>query len=153
MLKWLKIFVVLLALAPFSINGADKETPLSLPGVNVVDTDTVKKWMDNGDSFFLLDARKPEDFQESRIPGATHCTVNIERTLEEAIIKDAVKWLEKCQPLKGMKKDHKIVTYCNGVACFQSPKASLALSKMGFTNIHWMREGMNVWKTKGYPIQ
>lgn len=133
---------------------AAKVTPESLKGVTTVDAETVKTWLDNGEDMVLLDPRKSSDYNEKgRIPTAISCPLNTDSELTEQVLADAVEFLESCDNLKGVAKGDKIVTYCNGITCWMSPKASMALVKMGYTNIYWFREGMKDWKEKGFPVE
>ena len=55
--KWLVTTAIVLIMLPLSIQAAEKAekkvTPESLPGVKVIDSDTVKKWLDAGEDVFI----------------------------------------------------------------------------------------------------
>ena len=101
----------------------------------------------------MIDARAPSAYAGDHIPTAESCQVNKEKSIEAAMIDKSVKWLGKCTPIQGLDKNHKIVVYCNSASCWQSPKAALGLAKMGFTNVKWLRVGINAWKKSGFPIE
>ncbi len=112
--KWLLTFGVALVMLPLSILAEEKKvTPESLPGVKVIDTDTVKKWLDGGEDVFILDARKAPDYEAGHLPEAERCTVPSDLNVKDAAITASVAVLEKYESLKDLEKDIKIVTYCN----------------------------------------
>lgn len=115
--KWLVTTAIVLIMLPLSIQAAEKVgkkvTPESLSGVKVIDTDTVKKWLDAGEDFFILDARKAPDYEAGHLPEAEICTVPSDLNIEDAAIKASIAVLEKDANLKDLEKDTKIVTYCN----------------------------------------
>mgnify|MGYP003961570467 CR=1 FL=1 len=121
--------------------------------METVSSETVKTWLDNGDEYLMIDARAPSAYAGDHIPTAESCQVNKEKSIEAAMIDKSVKWLGKCTPIQGLDKNHKIVVYCNSASCWQSPKAALGLAKMGFTNVKWLRVGINAWKKSGFPIE
>jgi hypothetical protein len=49
-------------------------------------------------------------------------------------------------------RDKVLVTHCNGVFCNASTKAVAKLSALGF-QVKEMLDGMNGWKTEGYPVE
>ncbi len=105
---------IALVVLPLSIQAEEKkETPVSLSGVTVIDTDTVKKWLDAGEDIFILDARKAPDYEAGHLPESESCTVPSDLTVEDAAIKKSVAALGKYEILSELEKDIKIVTYCN----------------------------------------
>jgi rhodanese-related sulfurtransferase len=49
-------------------------------------------------------------------------------------------------------RDKVLVTYCDGVFCNASTKAAAKSSALGF-HVKEMLDGMNGWKTEGYPVE
>ncbi len=45
-----------------------------------------------------------------------------------------------------------IVTYCQGVQCWGSYNAALRAVRLGYTNVHWYRGGMDAWRGAGLPL-
>ena len=130
-----------------------EETPPSIKGATTVFADTVKAWLDNGEDMIILDPRKESDYKDKgHIPMAINCPVNTDANLTQKVIDETIKHLSSCSELQSVGKGEKIVAYCNGVTCWMSPKAVMALVKMGYTNIFWFRGGMNEWTKKAYPI-
>jgi len=113
--KLVVMLVTALVILPGSIRAAEKKaTPENLPGVKVIDTDKVKKWLDDGEDVFVLDARKAPDYETGHIPNAELCTVPGDLNIDEEAIRNSVAALEKYEALKDLEKDTKIVVYCNG---------------------------------------
>jgi ferredoxin-fold anticodon binding domain-containing protein len=50
--------------------AAKKEMPLSIPGVKLISSDELKKWIDTKKDFILLDVRVKEQYDAERIKGA-----------------------------------------------------------------------------------
>lgn len=47
-----------------------KDMPETLPGVKMITADELKKWLDEGKKFILLDNRVPADYEREHIPSA-----------------------------------------------------------------------------------
>ena len=96
----------------------------------------VKRKMDAGESFQLVDVREESEWAKGRLPGARHLGKGIlERDVEAAI------------PDTGTE----IVLYCGGG--FRSALAADNLQKMGYTRVSSMDGGYRGWKDAGYPTQ
>ena len=96
----------------------------------------VKKRMDEGEMFYLVDTREDSEWARGRIPGAVHlCKGIIERDIEHAVP-------DKSAP---------IVLYCGGG--FRSALAADNLQKMGYSNVISMDGGWRGWTEAGYPIE
>jgi len=94
----------------------------------------VKKKMDAGEKFLLVDVREDNEWERGHIPGAIHMGRGIiERDIEEAV------------------PDHKtqIVLYCGGG--FRSALSAENLQKMGYTNVVSMDGGWRHWTEAGFP--
>ena len=50
-------------------------------------------------------------------------------------------------------KSTALITFCNGSHCWRSFKSAVTLTKMGYTNVRWMRDGFPGWKKAGYPTK
>jgi rhodanese-related sulfurtransferase len=102
--------------------------------VREVTVDDVKRRLDRGESFQLVDTREESEFARGHLPGARHLSKGvIERDIESAIPDPAAP----------------IVLYCGGG--FRSALAADNLQKMGYTNVVSMDGGWREWTEKGYP--
>ena len=98
-----------------------------------VTVEQVKKDMDAGKKFVLLDVRSSEEFGAGHLSGA----VNIPRgKLEFGIGR--------------FFEDTEIVLYCRIDA--RSPLATKTLKDMGYTNVKNLKGGFKAWGEAGYPI-
>lgn len=94
----------------------------------------VKKRLDAGENFHLIDVREDGEFAKGHLPGAEHIGKGvIERDIEKKIADTAA-------PL---------VLYCGGG--FRSVLAADTLQKMGYTNVISMDGGWSGWNDAGFP--
>ncbi len=96
----------------------------------------VKKRLDAGDRFFLVDVREESEYAAGHLPGAIHIGKGvIERDIEKKIPDPSAP----------------IVLYCGGG--FRSALAGDAIQKMGYRNVISMDGGWSGWKEAGYPTE
>lgn len=103
--------------------------------VREITVDEVKKELDNGHRFFLIDVREDNEWAKDHLPGAIHMGKGI-------IERD----IEQCVP----QLDAPIVLYCGGG--FRSALTADNLQKMGYTNVISMDGGIREWREKRYPL-
>ena len=97
--------------------------------------DEIKKRLDRGDGFTLIDVREESEWAKGHLPNAIHLGKGIiERDVEEKF------------PDTGTE----LVLYCGGG--FRFALAADNLQRMGYTNVISMDGGFRGWKEKGYPI-
>jgi rhodanese-related sulfurtransferase len=95
----------------------------------------VKRRLDAGERFHLIDVREHEEWTRGHLPHATHlCKGIIERDIERTI------------PDRGAD----IVLYCGGG--YRSALAADNLQHMGYTNVVSMDGGWRGWGEAGYPV-
>lgn len=97
--------------------------------------DEVKKKIDNGEKFVLIDVREESEFAADHLPGAVHLGKGIIERDIEARVPDL---------------NAEIVLYCGGG--FRSALAADNLQKMGYKNVISMDGGIRDWREKGYPL-
>src|ERR1700722_959772 len=103
--------------------------------VRETNVEEVKKKLDIGAKFILVDVREESEFANDHLPGAIHLGKGvIERDIEARV------------PDTGAE----IVLYCGGG--FRSALAADNLQKMGYTNVISMDGGIRDWREKGYPL-
>ena len=104
--------------------------------VKETDVHAVKKQMDAGEKFYLVDTREDSEWNNGRLPGAVNlCKGIIERDIEKTI----------------PDKNAKVVLYCGGG--FRSALAADNLQRMGYTNVISMDGGWRGWNKAGYPTE
>jgi len=97
--------------------------------------DEIKKRLDRGDKFVLVDVREESEWQKDHLPGAIHMSKGvIERDVEQKV----------------PDLNTEMVLYCGGG--FRSALAADNLQKMGYTNVISMDGGVRGWREKGYPM-
>ena len=96
----------------------------------------VKRRLDAGDSFHLVDVREESEYAKGHLPGAAHLGKGvIERDIEQTIPDPHAE----------------IVLYCGGG--YRSALAAENLQRMGYDNVISMDGGFRSWKEAGYAIE
>ena len=104
--------------------------------VRETNVDEVKKRLDRGDKFVLVDVREDREYDADHIRGAVHLGKGvIERDIEA----------------KYPDLDTELVLYCGGG--FRSALAADNLQKMGYKNVISMDGGIREWREKAYPLE
>jgi len=103
--------------------------------VRETNVDEVKKKMDQGGKFTLVDVREEGEFAKDHLPGAIHLGKGIIERDIEARVPDL---------------NAEIILYCGGG--FRSALAADNLQKMGYKNVISMDGGIRDWREKGYPL-
>jgi rhodanese-related sulfurtransferase len=103
--------------------------------VRETDVATVKRRLERGEKFNLVDVREESEWAKGHLPGAVHMSKGvIERDIEKKI----------------PDLDAEIVLYCGGG--FRSALAADNLQKMGYRNVVSMDGGFRGWKEAGNEI-
>lgn len=108
-----------------------QEAKARVKETNVAD---VKRRMDAGEKFLLVDVREDNEWANGHLPGAVHMGRGIiERDVENKV-PDA---------------SAKMILYCGGG--FRSALSADNLQKMGYKNVESMDGGWKVWVEAGFP--
>jgi rhodanese-related sulfurtransferase len=95
----------------------------------------VKRMLERGERFELVDVREESEWRGGHLPGARHlCKGILERDIEKVIPNPAAP----------------IVVYCGGG--YRSALAAESLQKMGYTNVLSMDGGWRGWVEAGFPV-
>jgi rhodanese-related sulfurtransferase len=103
--------------------------------VRETNVEQVKKKIDSGGKFILVDVREESEYAKDHLPGAIHLGKGIIERDIEARVPDV---------------DAEIVLYCGGG--FRSALAADNLQKMGYTHVISMDGGIRGWREMGYPL-
>jgi rhodanese-related sulfurtransferase len=96
----------------------------------------VKKRMDAGEKFVLVDVREESEWARGHMPGAIHLGKGvIERDIEQRVPDTSTK----------------LILYCGGG--FRSALSADNLQKMGYSNVESMDGGWRGWTEAGLPAQ
>lgn len=107
------------------------ETKARVTETNVAD---VKRRIDAGEKFLLVDVREDNEWAQGHLPGAVHLGKGIiERDIEARVTDTGAK----------------VVLYCGGG--FRSALVADNLQKMGYTNVESMDGGWRGWLEAGLP--
>ena len=119
-----------MAHAPRFLNLVN-ESKAKVEETNVED---VRRRMDAGEKFLLVDVREDNEWANGHLPGAVHMGRGIiERDIEGAI----------------PDTNAKMILYCGGG--FRSALVADNLQKMGYTNVESMDGGWKGWLAAGLP--
>jgi rhodanese-related sulfurtransferase len=109
------------------VNEAKKQ----VKETNVAD---VKRRLDGGEKFLLVDVREDSEWANGHVPGAVHLGRGvIERDIEAQVPEMSAK----------------MILYCGGG--FRSALVADSLQKMGYTNVESMDGGWKGWVAQGLP--
>lgn len=96
----------------------------------------VKRRLDAGEPFHLIDVREADEWARGHLPRAQHLSKGIiERDIETTI----------------PEPDADIVLYCGGG--YRSALAADNLTRMGYTRVVSMDGGWRGWTEAGYPVE
>ena len=111
------------------VNEAKKQ----VKETNVAD---VRRRMDSGEKFLLVDVREDNEWEKGHVPEAVHMGRGvIERDIETQVPETSTK----------------MILYCGGG--FRSALVADNLQKMGYTNVESMDGGWKGWVAAGLPTK
>ena len=125
-------------------------TPTSIPGGKVVSTRQLAQWMQGqqgrqGRVLLLHAIGSPQ-----HLPHAIPVTPASQGgSFDDQVQREFGQYLEQAT---GGDRSRLIVTYCAGVECWGSYNAALRAIRMGYSNVHWYRGGMEAWGQAGLPV-
>jgi len=97
--------------------------------------DEVRRKLDGGEKFLLIDVREESEYATDHLPGAIHLGKGIlERDIEARV----------------PSPNTPMILYCGGG--FRSALAADNLQKMGYSNVLSMDGGIRGWREKGLPL-
>jgi len=121
----------------------EQAAPLRIEGGRVISVDEAKAIFDSGKALFI-DVRNPLNFGRGHIPSA----IAMPFDGKEAGQPEKSDFRKKLPVHKGAS----IVFYSHGPTGWKSYRAALEAIRAGYGNVMWMREGLEGWRSKGYPI-
>lgn len=95
---------------------------------------TVKQWIDQGETLILIDVRERIEWDNGHLPNAMYLGKGIIERDIETMVPDS---------------DTKLVLYCGGG--YRSALAADSLQKMGYNNVWSMDGGYREWNEANYP--
>ena len=116
-------------------------------GYNVVGTDELKKWLDEGKKITLISTLPAhEDKELGVLPSALNGVMpKTEKDLTQADKENLLK-------VAGIDKEKPVVLYCGFVACRRSHIGAKVLVENGFKNVYRYPAGITGWSEANYPL-
>ena len=137
----------LFAIAPLVAVAQETLTPTKLTGVEIVTVDQAKVLLGKAQFF---DMRSAVNYGKGHLKGAI--ALPYDNKSENAENFDAGK--DKFDMTKlPADKTASIVFYSDGPTGWKSYKAAATLTKLGYKNVKWMREGTGGWSEKSLPLE
>lgn len=99
-----------------------------------IKTDELKKMIDNGEDFVLVDALGVDSYRKNHIPGAINIPLDELTRRKDSLPADRGK---------------RIVTYCGSTTCSASEKIAGEIEKLGYSNVHRYTSGLKGWIEAG----
>ena len=101
--------------------------------MKTITKEELKRWMDTGNDFVLIDTLGAESFSKHHLPGAKSIGAHGE---------DFVNNVKGVVP----DKNKPVVVYCSSFQCGLSPAAAKKLSDAGYTDVYDYEGGIADWK-------
>lgn len=104
-----------------------------------IERDELKRMMDEGDAFTLVDVLPPESFSDFHLPGAINVPLgagNFDERIQAAAPKDAT-----------------VVVYCKDADCNASPKAAERMEELGYRKVLDYEDGKEDWRSAGLTVE
>lgn len=126
---------------------ATEDTPLSIPGGGFASVEQAKALFDKGVMF--VDARVAVEYVEKHVKGA----VNVPFKEEFSKVSKTGPGDKFDMAKLPSDKNKEMVFYCNGTPCWKGYKAAALAIKAGYKKVHWYRDGLPAWDSKGFPVE
>lgn len=147
--KMLATLLSLLLLASICWSAEKVPTPTELEGGTIISAAAAKKLVDGGGVAFF-DMRKALNYGKGHVPGAV--SLPYKQKSGKKVDFDASADKVDFSKLPADKAS-KLLFYSDGPNGWKSYKISVQCIKQGYTDVNWMREGMSVWMSAGYPVE
>jgi rhodanese-related sulfurtransferase len=108
---------------------------VALPAIS---SDELRRKIDGGERFVLVDALAPMSFAHSHLPGAINLPPE---RVDESVAK------------RIPDTDAEIVVYCANPDCESSTDTANRLRELGYPNISHYAGGKDEWREAGWPLE
>lgn len=103
-----------------------------------ISRDELRRKIESGDDFVLIDALAPMSYARSHLPGA----INL-----------PLEWVDDRGPRRIPDVDTEVVVYCVDAACDSSVLVAERLAKLGYRNVQHYVGGKSDWVQAGLPLE
>lgn len=123
-------------------------------GYDLVTTEELKKWLDEGKEMLIVDTMPYEDsYKKEHVPGAGQFLFPIPDMKEWDDKETDGKSMQTYEALLGPDKNKLIVVYCGFVKCTRSHNGAMWARKLGYRNVYRYPGGIFAWKGADYPTE
>ncbi len=107
--------------------------------MKVITREELKKRMDGGEDFAIVDVLDPKYYKKSHLPDAVNVPVNgdFDEKIQQVVP-------DKNQP---------VVVYCANKQCQASPTAAKKMDELGYSEVYDYEEGKEDWQNAGLPTE
>ena len=148
-LKFL-LLIILFSFSAFAKPNTPNSSIASEYGVTMVNTNTALSLQKNGATF--VDTRKVPEYTTERIKGAISAYYDEKGGNANKIVDFDNSNDTYHDSRLPNDKDSVLIFYCNGIKCWKSYKASVISASNGYTNVHWLQDGIGQWKKDGFSM-
>ncbi|MDR1775181.1 MAG: rhodanese-like domain-containing protein [Actinomycetes bacterium] len=124
----------------------DLVTNTAAGGYQLVNTETLKQWVDAAEPMTVIDTMPADSFAKGHIPGS----VNAELPKEGEATQEQ---LDAFAALLPADKAAKVVVYCGFTQCPRSNIGASYAVAQGWTNVYRYPGGIVAWTDAGYPTE
>jgi thiosulfate/3-mercaptopyruvate sulfurtransferase len=123
-------------------------------GYDVVKTDELKIWLDEGKDMIIVDTMPYEaSYKKNHVPGAVQFLFPIPDMNQWDTKETDNKSQAEYEKLLGSDKNKTIVVYCGFVKCTRSHNGAAWAKKMGYKNVYRYPGGIFAWKGAEYKME
>jgi rhodanese-related sulfurtransferase len=105
--------------------------------VRAIGIEHLKRMLESGETFTLLDVRSRSDYDKEHIKGARSLPLDEIESKAQAMLKP----------------DDDIIVYCDSFVCSASTSATKILTRMGFKKVRDYKGGLREWKQVGLQTE
>jgi rhodanese-related sulfurtransferase len=105
--------------------------------VRAIGIEHLKRMMEGGEHFTLLDVRSRGDYDKEHIKGAESLPLDEIENRAQAVLKP----------------EQDIIVYCDSFVCSASTSAAKLLARAGFKKVRDYKGGLREWKQAGLPTE
>ena len=123
-------------------------------GYDVVTTDELKKWIDEGKEMVIVDTMPYKDsYKKAHVPGALQFLFPIPDMDEWDTKETDGKTQDDFAEMLGEDKNKPIVIYCGFVKCTRSHNGAAWAVKLGYKDVYRYSGGIFAWKGADFPVE
>ncbi len=123
-------------------------------GYDVVTTDELKKWQDEGKEMLIVDTMPYEaSYKKGHVPAAVQFLFPIPDMTNWDSKETDGKSQADYEKLLGPDKDRTIVVYCGFVKCTRSHNGAYWAKQLGYKNVYRYPGGIFAWKGADFPVE